>query len=204
MMKPLAVCVRHCLGKLADQGQALLEVEVREALAKVSIEASSFGVILKNKSRPKLSLAIIECTLNASMFDPLHNTEFPLSSARESITSFRCRRTCVRIHADASANARRRVTGCKVLPVFSFPEQLPKFIIPNAPTPARRPNPSLLDRAHPGPGRCWIWRAAASKSIIGGSDKGPNYSVVVRASWYTSEHGPLLGTSVQRWRLRDG
>ncbi len=122
MVEALAMSISHRLAKLTDKGQALVESEAREPLAEVTVEAGSFGIVLKDKSRAELRLAIIEDTLDASMLDPLQNTKFPLRGARETIARLWRRGSCIRINSDAPADAGGCVAGSEVLPVFSFPE----------------------------------------------------------------------------------
>ena len=70
MVEALAMGIGHCLAELPDKRQALVESETRVPLSEVAVKAGSLGVVLENESRPELSLAVVEDTLDAGVLAP--------------------------------------------------------------------------------------------------------------------------------------
>jgi hypothetical protein len=78
----LAMRVGHRFAELADESQSLIMCEASKLLTKIAIESDAVRIVLEDESRAKLSLTIVEDTLDACMLYTLQNAELSLRGAR--------------------------------------------------------------------------------------------------------------------------
>jgi hypothetical protein len=116
------------------------------------------------------------------MLDALEDPEFADRHSSKPIPLLRRSRASKWVEPDPARNAEADMLGGEVLPAFTFPQQLPKHVVPNPSIAAGGPDSSLLNCLGGGSRNVRVHRSRASKSSIERASEGSDDAAVAGAA----------------------